>query len=567
MIRRLERAIGLRNECAIESGRRKPLCLNYPLQVQGETMKAEQKQPPLHHLKRPSTLLQAMVVAGLMPLTANTAHALAFQAGEDVRIDWDTVVNYGASWRVESQDDELLADPNADDGNRSFDKGLISNRVSLLTEADFQYKNVGAFVRASAFYDDAYYGSNDHDSPGTSNNLSVPHDRFTDDAKDQHGARARMLDHFLYGNFNVGDRFLSLRVGDQVVSWGESLFLFNGISSAQSPVDGTKANVPGVEVKDIFLPVGQVFAQIGLTDNLSASAYYQYEWEKTEFDAVGSYFSTTDLVDEGGESFLAEDGMGGFAPAMTRSADRDASDSGQWGLALRYAMDDGTEWGLYTLNYHDKTPQFVVGDFTDISASLGMPAGSVIVPTTYHLEYVEDIRLHGASLSTLAGDAQVSAEVSYREDAPVLDQNGMTALDDIAQAQVSVIHVFGSKKIADLVTLIAEVGYNRVMDRDGSELANNRSAWGYTAQLNLDYNYIFTGVDMTVPINFSQGVNGKSSVDGTFSEGDDRASIGAAFTYLNNLQTELRYTTFLGDADESSLSDRDFVSLNVKYSF
>ncbi|NVK44004.1 MAG: DUF1302 domain-containing protein [Oceanospirillaceae bacterium] len=530
-------------------------------------MRSKQQQtPPLRRIK-PGSLLRALTLTGLLPLTATTAHALSFTPAEDVRLDWDTVVNYGASWRVESRDDELLANPNADDGDRSFDKGLVSNRVSFLTEADLQYNDVGAFVRASGFYDDAYYGRNDHDSPGTSNNLSVGHNSFTDETQYQHGARIRMLDYFLYGNYNLGGQRLALRLGDQVVSWGESLFLFNGISSAQSPVDATKANVPGVEVKDIFLPVGQLFAQMDLGDSLSASAYYQYEWDKTEIDAVGSYFSTTDILDEGGESILASDGMGGFLPALTRGNDRKASDSGQWGLALRYIADSGTEYGLYTLNYHDKAPQVAFGNFTDISATLGMPAGSVIVPTTYHLDYVEDIRLYGASLSTLVGDTQFSGEFSYRVDAPVLDQNSQTALDDIAQAQVSVIHVFGSKAIADMVTLTAEAGYNRVMDRDGDELANDKSAWGYTAQLNLDYYNVFTGVDMTVPINFSHGVNGRSSVAGTFSEGDNRASIGASFTYLNNLQTELRYTAFLGDANESALSDRDFVSFNVKYSF
>ena len=36
------------------------------------------------------------------------------------------------------------------------------------------------------------------------------------------------------------------------MSWGESLFIANGISSAQSPLDLTKANIPGTELKDIF---------------------------------------------------------------------------------------------------------------------------------------------------------------------------------------------------------------------------------------------------------------------------------------------------------------------------
>ena len=40
---------------------------------------------------------------------------------------------------------------------------------------------------------------------------------------------------------------------------------------------------------------------------------------------------------------------------VPRGADRDARDSGQWGLALRWLGDD-VEYGAYAMNYHSRTP-------------------------------------------------------------------------------------------------------------------------------------------------------------------------------------------------------------------
>ncbi|MDZ4195270.1 MAG: DUF1302 family protein, partial [Pseudomonas sp.] len=185
---------------------------------------------------------------------------------------------------------------NKDDGNRNFNKGLISSRLSFVTEADIKYSDMGLFVRARGWYDDVYNKSNDNNRPSTVNTVGDRSNSFEKNTRKVHGRDAELLDMFAYGNFTLGDTPVSVRLGQQTVSWGESLFILTGISSAQGPLDITKANVPGVQIKEIFLPVQQAFAQIGLTENLSLESYVQFEWEANRLDESGSYFSTLDYL-------------------------------------------------------------------------------------------------------------------------------------------------------------------------------------------------------------------------------------------------------------------------------
>ncbi|MDH4584848.1 DUF1302 domain-containing protein [Pseudomonas sp. BN415] len=538
------------------------------------------------HSLQPLHLAIRTVFVGLALSHAGLSHALAFQPNDDLKISWDTTLTYALAWRTESRDHALSngspnpAIANIDDGNNAFDKGsLITNRASFLTEANFNWRqDFGLFMRASGFYDDVYNRSNDNGT-GTSNCFAgggcSKANHFPQDTIDQHGKDIRLLDSYVYGAWDMGGHDLNLRVGDQVVSWGESLFIANGISSAMSPADGTKVNTPGVEVKEIFLPVGQVFGQVSVTDNLGLQAYYQYEWEKTEIDGVGSFFSVTDQMDEGG--FTDAFGM------TRRLKDDKPGDSGQYGLAMTYVAEslNNTEFGLYYVRFHDKAPTL---DFLT-----NWNTGN------YQVRYFDDIDLYGASFSTVLGETNVSGEVSYRDGQPVLVDTGLTphaVRAKTMQAQVSFIHAFGNLPIADNTTLTGEVGYNEVLDNDRApsfnvfvpdgvggffpmttnntdKLYNDKSAWGYTLNLSLDYLNLFEGWDLTIPLIYSQSLGGNSSLAGSFGmgEGDDRLGIGTTWRYLNNFTIEARYNAFLGDAGDTPLADRDNFGLSAKYSF
>ena len=166
-------------------------------------------------------------------------------------------LSWGLSYRLDDRDERLIGlanggtaySVNGDDGNLNFDKGIFSNAMKLTTEIDMAYKNFGAFVRAVGFYD---YEIEKGDRERT---------QLTDDALERVGSRAELLDAFAWLKFNVGSLPAELRVGEQVVSWGESTFIQDGIN-AINPVDVSALRVPGAELREALLPVGVVWASL-----------------------------------------------------------------------------------------------------------------------------------------------------------------------------------------------------------------------------------------------------------------------------------------------------------------
>lgn len=501
-------------------------------------------------------------LAGLL-LASSTAAAALYEPSDDVKIQASHVISYGLAWRTVKPAHALGGDNNANgnDGNNAFKRGsLISHRLGIVSDADISYReDFGLFLRGSAYYDDVYHRGNDNRT-GTSNCFAAGQcsrpDRFSSQTRDAHGGGFEMLDSYLYGTWHVDGRPLNLRLGRQVVYWGESVYNGNGIASAMSPFDATKSNVPGVEVKERTLPVGQLFASFGLTETLDLQAYYQYEWKKTRLSAVGNYFSTTDLIDKGGFS--------NSTGKLQRLRDDEPGDSGQFGLALRYVAErlNNTEFGLYRLRYHAKTP------VVDNLSRRG----------TYRARYFDDIDLYGASFATVVVDTNVNGEISVQNHLPLAVNIGgarHTARGRTGQALLSVTHGFGHTPFADNFTLNGEVGYNRVLDNDSAHLAgraasdelwNDRSAWGYTLRANARYIEVLPGWDLSIPVSFNQGVNGKSSL-GSYSRGRNRLSVGTTWEYLGNLSLEASYNAYLGSPADNAQTDRDHIALSAKYSF
>ncbi len=481
----------------------------------------------------------AFLLCGLLSLDAGVASAMQFELDDDTKLDIDVSLTYSAAWRAKDQDSELLNPLTS--GNRNFDKGdMINNRYSALVDIDFQHKDYGLFVRPRDYYDFAYEGSD-----------------FTDKTQDLHRDKTEILDAFAYGLFELGDRSVNLRVGKQVVSWGESLFILNGVSAAMSPIDGTAANVPGIELKDLFLPVGQVLAEISLLDNLTFSSFYQWEWDKSRLDEAGSFFNTNDLVDDA----IRDTPLGAL-----RAGDDDPDDDGQWGVALRYVAEElnGTEFGLYYINYHEKLPLL-----RDLDLLLATNFGH-----TYYLDYDDNVHLYGASVSTIVGDTNVAVEVSYRDGLSVPVESALTPLlfgykeVEVIQAQFSTITIMPQAPIYSNMQVTTEFGINNVTGGlDGKKLYNDRTAWGGVVKAQFDYYQIMENLDLQIPITYKFNPDGVSSVQGTFSEKADSLGVSFDFTYKAVYKMGLGYTAALGDPEDNAKADRDFYSLNLKYTF
>ncbi|MBU2678173.1 MAG: DUF1302 domain-containing protein, partial [Gammaproteobacteria bacterium] len=223
---------------------------------------------------------------------------------------------------------------------------------------------------------------------------------------------------------------LDVRLGRQVISWGESTFIQNGINTV-NPIDVSAFRRPGAEIKEGLLPVSMLTFSAGVTDALSIEAFYQLEWEKTVIDACGTYFSTNDVgatgCNVGTVSSLISDRFNMLGGAfVTRLPDIEPDDDGQYGIGVRYFAEKlaGSEFGIYYINYHSRTPY--LGGLTSSNPTLGGPPNAPFIPgdplggnPQYFAEFPEDIELFGASFATNFAGFAISGEVSYRPDYPV----------------------------------------------------------------------------------------------------------------------------------------------------
>ncbi len=517
----------------------------------------------------------AMALGGLASTMAYVALAPAAWAvelktgNEDLKARWDNTVKYSAGWRVKDQSPALLANLNGDDGNRNFNTGLISNRADLLSEFDLTYKNVGMRVSGAAWYDAVYNRSNNNDSPATVNAFSVPHNEFTAATRKLHGKRAEILDALVFGNGHIADMEASFRAGKHTLLWGESLLLAtNGISYAQAPLDAIKAqSVPGSQAKELFLPVEQVSVDVRPSATLDFAGYYQYKWRKTRVPGAGSYFSTSDLLDAGGESLLQARRPGA---ALLRGADLTARDHGQWGLAARYRAETlATDFGLYYLRFHEKVPQVYLAPES----------------ATYFLAYPEDIRLIGASFSTQLGTANVAGELHVRRHTPLASKalsvapgspadnsdNPLYAIGNTVHAQVSVVYPLPSTAWWPSGTVSAEVGAVRrtSVTRNAGMLdpGRERNAWGFSVNFTPSYFQVLPNLDLNVPVSLSYNPKGKSPAAAFNGDKTGSLSLGLSGEYRKIWTATLRFTTYLGPESRQPLSDRDNISLSVQRTF
>lgn len=266
----------------------------------------------------------------------------------------------------------------------------------ITSDLEASYRNYGVFIRGTAFYDtqimdkrNDYYDANTPAQPSQ----SYPRDNsFTRETRHKAGRDAQILDAYVYGNWDVANMPVSGRFGKQVFNWGEGLYYRGGVNTT-NPVDAAKFRLPGSEVKEVLVPVEALSFNIGLTDNLSMEAFYQFNWKESAIDPVGTYFSETDLFADGGSAAYNESGdlatalapnatFGGMSlyqasvmnPAYGLSGssfadanafkvasikkDLNAKNDGQFGVAFRYIAEElnSTEFGFYFVNYHAKEP-------------------------------------------------------------------------------------------------------------------------------------------------------------------------------------------------------------------
>jgi hypothetical protein len=504
----------------------------------------------------------------------------------DLKLHWDNSVKYSAAFRVREPSATLLGDANQDDGDRNFQRrGLVSNRVDLLSDLDVVWQDrFGARLSGAAWYDAVYQRGNRHDAPATANATSVAANEFTAATRAQHGRKGELLDAFVFAKGDLGGQRWGVRAGRHTLLWGETLFFgANGIAGGQAPVDLVKLlSVPNAQFKEIIRPTGQLSGSLQVTPDLLLGAYWQYEWEKTRLPAVGSYFSGQDLFDVGGERFFVPPFLSPTG-VLARGQDLPARDHGQGGLQVRFRLPGGqTDFGLYAIRYHDKTPQFYVNPL------LG----------TYSLAYHEGVRSYGLSANRTFGDVNLAAEVSVRHNAPLVNDTALNfspaaatagnpqyPVGKTAHANVSTIWTLPATPLFTEAVLLAEVAFNRrlsVSNSAGTLAAlSTRDAWGLRMQLTPTYRQVLPGLDLDVPIGLGFNPQGRSQAVSFFNGGVHRGgdlSIGLLGNYLNTWKAGVTYTHYVGAEGTTldsqgrlsfkhNLRDRDFIAVTAQTTF
>lgn len=426
---------------------------------------------------------------------------------------------------------------------------------------------------------------------------------FGDDARDDLRQKVRLLDLWVSKSFTAGDERVRVRLGNQVVNWGESLFLPGGMNQTNA-VDLMRLAQPGTQLKEAVLPAPMLNVASGLGHGLSLEAYVQQGWSGNYFPPVGSYWSTAAVGRSSADYGVPVNG--------------NPRNSGQYGAALRY-QPEGTSLnlGLYAINYHDKSPVLVT------SATSG---------SGFAYRYLEDRKLLGVSANFPLGNWAIGTEVSYRPrdavalnaSAPGLADNALTPAFGVRACLANGNCYVEQKKVqahltgllsltpgdhgplldllgASTGTLLAEAVLIRYPDLrrtyQGVPVAAGGWGWGYDTTANADatgpgvpaavgsrtsygYNFDFSWVyDGTVipgwqvvpEVYFFHAVKGRTpNMMATFMQGAKSANFVVGF--IKNpatWQVSINYARFWGGSSvfDQPLRDRSFIGATVSRNF
>lgn len=599
-------------------------------------------------------------------LAGTQAEAFRFQVGE-----WegyaDSVFSASAAMRVENAAHYGTADPT---GNLNLfrDPGdVYATPISLLTDVGLNKDGFGFLARFSYLYDYTImnkdctncerpnvwpYPAGGNGSPGSSvfhgardPGLIVPTqvDGIADNAQNLAGNKFTLYDLFAYGSWEVfGGHPLNVRVGKQVVSWGESNISGGGISQMQNPTDLNKATTPGTEVKETLLPQETIFFNLGINDNVSLEAYYTWNWRNSTFIGVGTYFSPFDFLGTGYNPDL-------FVRGIEFSGESEPDSGGQWGVNMHFVIEslNYSDLGIYWVRSHAFNPyiglnpdyvprvdpargdggmtlagyQWIYEEDQDTYAiSLDGEAifdGSFALELNWKPDFYdtrEARNLFGISGVTVPyaglGGAQVGE--AFRFPSPVAGQRFGDIVDEygtIPGSEPGASDVWtllgnftrsvgtdflGADKISTIfdfsMVWITELEHGDVMDRvnvnpesptrqsnavvdpgifagvDNLDRPITDFSWGYNAVVALEYNDVFSNVNVSPTLIYVHNVEGYTPFNaGAMVENQRTIVAKIGFSYLSSTTVDLQYVTWLGTAGTND--GRDNVSVVFKRSF
>ncbi|MDR6395249.1 DUF1302 domain-containing protein [Herbaspirillum seropedicae] len=547
-------------------------------------------------------------------LCSGGAQAMTFE-GETVSGNFDSTVSFGVGVRAGKQACGLVIGSSA--GNAagasgpSAPGGCADALSSLNDQGDLNYNRGDRFTTylkgthellLNMPEDVKFLGRvswlRDYSATRNTGNISGgnPTGRsLSDDATNELHSKVRLLDLWVSKSFDLGEERARIRVGNQVVNWGESLFIAGGINQTNA-IDIMRLSNPGTQLKEAILPAPMVNFATGLGRGFSVETYVQQGWESNYFPPVGSYWSTATVG-------IGAEALGVPTTSRPRS-------TGQYGVALRYTPPGAdVNFGLYVMNYHDKSP---------VLSTANTPSG-------LGYSYLEDRKMVGLSANFPLGNWAIGTELSYRPKDPVSlngsvpNANGgfcmvngkcyveaekyqlaVTGLLSLSPSEHgSVLKALGADTATLMVEAVAIKYPNLKSSYGGIPVAAGLWGWGYDTTANANstlanggntagvgsstsygYNFDFSwvydgsvipGWQVIPEIYFFHAVKGRTpNATATFMEGAKMANF--TVTFMQNpakWQVALNFAKFWGGASvfDQPLRDRSFYGMTVSRNF
>lgn len=583
---------------------------------------------PMHPKRSVCLVLAALALGAAAP-----AHAFKFDLDNGISGSLDSTISLGVQRRMQSQDssmvgrdnggtvptsgtlgglvngDRTTSNPdfnytNADDGNLNYKRGdIVSSVLKGTHELSIGERGNWAALGRVTWSTDF----------SAANTARTPLD---DDAKRAMRQNISLLDLWVSKDFKLGDNSAKVKLGNQVINWGEDIFIFGGINTIHA-FDLRKAHIPGTQVKEILIPAPMASLSTALGAGFSTEMYYQFGWNGFKLDPAGTYWSTADFLGRGGgrgafiPSSLNVGANGDFDPTRGRSManvqaagglipveKQTPSNSGQYGMNLRYKQPGAdTEFAAYYIRYHDKLPFVGFKVNPNVSNAFG---GVVAVE-----QYGENKDLFGLSMNTKLGDWAFGAELSYRPREsvaidPTVPTAGRYSLAAGSNNYTTATGVYNGyvneKKYQGHVTaftwlpseltralgaadgaFLAEVAVTHFpglkLNGEIPYLLNNyelptKTSWGYVMEVSLTYANVFnSGWTATPIVDFYHDVKGTSPNTIPFVEGRKAIAFGLNFDYHNQWKVGFGYSTFFGGGNLNLMRDRDVATATVSYTF
>ncbi|MFL6696928.1 MAG: DUF1302 domain-containing protein [Vitreoscilla sp.] len=519
-------------------------------------------------------------MAAFAPLLCASARALTVDTGNpDLALEVDTELRYNLGVRMQRIDDRMrLSNPGAPVlsaiGDNQFDRGdVILNRVDAFSELDLVYKErSGLRISGAAWYDPTYSRKVD-DPTHTVDNWYANGEYSSYTWRYIHGPAGELLDTFVFTTVDLGTSTASLKLGRHSVFWGNSLFpqsYHASIAYDQSAVDNSKAATsPGVETKEVLLPMNQLTGTLTMTPALSLSGEYTLEWRHRRYPEAGTFYE-----------YFAGAFWGPNGPSVLPEKYKPPKDGGDWGLLLKYGPQEwgGTNASLVYRQFYEK----MIGELysPDFGQTIGM---------TYN---DQKNRLVGLATETNLWGLNVGAELTMRQNTSLKTAAAFNALLDsdrpargnVVGAVVNVVKLLPKTPLWEAGEFVAELAYSKVQKVTydpginaagaafgagalgapaGYQVVGSPSctsaagvfgggtkdngcitrggAWIISANVQPRWLQVFPGVDLSAPTFFSYGLKGNANA-ATIAEGQLIYQTGLQFDVKQKYMFKVAYT-------------------------